>query len=48
MLRTGSALDLAIRARREAYEASLDALRADVSVVRDAVVARPATDETGV
>ena len=47
MLRAGAALDVAIRARREAYAATLDALRADVSVIVDAVAARSATDETG-
>lgn len=33
LLRTRSALDVAIRARREAYAAPMDALRADIDAV---------------
>lgn len=33
-LRTAASVDLAIRARREAYDASFDALRADVLTVQ--------------
>ena len=34
-LRTGQATDVAIRARREAYAAEFDALRADITTIRD-------------
>jgi ribonuclease P protein component len=37
-LRTGSSVDLAIRARREAYGAAFDGLRADVHTVRRTLV----------
>jgi ribonuclease P protein component len=47
-LRHGAASDVAIRARRDAYEVSVDALRADVAAI---VQALPRTDtpanETG-
>jgi ribonuclease P protein component len=41
-LRAGTATDIAIRARREAYDAAFDELRRDVVTIRDrAVGARP-------
>lgn len=35
LVRAGAALDVAIRARRDAYTATLDGLRADVSAIAD-------------
>lgn len=46
MLRAGSAIDVAIRARREAYTATLDGLRADVAAVCERLEHRASTGET--
>lgn len=43
MLKTGAPTDLAIRARREAYGASFDALRADVATIQRALLPVAAT-----